>query len=188
MSSRAKTWSLAALAMLFLAGLIAYVIYHQPRTYANYALYSDTGLVKNDQFPGMWGYGEKPGHQTLVIARGEDHTHVYTDTWFHEKLSIEFDAPLTVGRIDLAAGRAKLGYFLGAWMSQCTGIEKQGVRGWIDIESVEAAGGVVASYDITVTTSGLSVRDVRFQGRSTFGVQPRPDGVGICAMGSLFPQ
>lgn len=189
MKSRAKTWSVAILAVLLVALAVAYWVYSQPRTYAHFTLYSDTGLVWKDHpmFRG-WGYGEKPGHQTLVIARGEDYTHQYTDWWHHEKLNIEFGSPLLVGRTDLATGQAKLGYWYAAWMSPSRGIEKQGVRGWIDIEAVGEAG-VVASYDITVATGVRGEpRDVQFRGRSTFKQQPRPDGNGACAAGSLFPE
>jgi hypothetical protein len=190
MTSRAKTWGCATLAVLGVAGTIAYWVYSQPRTYAHFTLYSDTSLVNNDRPTGwVWVYREKPGHQTLVIERGEDYTHQYTDWWHREGLILEFDSPLVVGRPDLATGVVRLGYWFAAWTNHCSGIEKQGVQGWIDIESVGEAG-VVVRYDITVDSrydmTGTT-RTVQFRGRSTFKNEPRPENDAY-GLGSLYPE
>jgi hypothetical protein len=185
MTTRAKNWSFAMLAVLALTGAVAYWVYSQPRTYAYFTHYPDTGLVTNDYFGQLaWGYGERPGHQTLVITRGEDNTH--SDLWHHESLFIEFDAPLVVGRTNLGEKGVRLGYSVAAFFVAQQGIEKQGVRGWIDIESVDGTSSV-ARYDIAFQRLGAT-QEVRFEGRASFVRQPRPEESRWAAKGMLFPE
>ena len=166
--------------LLFLAGL--FVNFALPelvdvRPYSRYEWYANTGLT----------FTEEPGHQTLALIHGKPNSWWKTDDFYREVLHIEWEAPLIMERRELTAGKVKLDYWFNSFGGGY-GIAENRSRGWIEIELVEEAR-IIASYDITLTTTGWTTKQRTYQGRSVaFARQPRPSGGGSAANDDLLPK
>ena len=136
-----------------------------------------------------WVFAEKDGNATIVIRRGGHRTRGNSSHHWHQQLCLVYPAEPTLGKIDLGAGKIRLGFSEGPGINGLWSIGNKGVSGYFEIETVDRDR-IVANYDIVVyIDKGTGVyREVEFRGSSTFKSIPLLPPETLAAHGKLFPE
>ncbi|NQV33828.1 MAG: hypothetical protein HQ515_14130 [Phycisphaeraceae bacterium] len=159
--------------------------------------FSDTALTPVPLSPDdrLWIYGEQYGPYVLSLRRGRPHSRITSAHGWWEHLSVELPSRPQVGRLSFPAAKTRIGFY-SSWGRRSWAIEEDGVRGHIEILSVNDSE-IVAEYDIYVSCRPTAYRwrppaddgerrIVTFLGRSCFSLTSRPEEDPIASEGSLY--
>jgi len=186
-----KTCCITAVLVAAVAGLCGY-FYVGEVEYSTNGFYADCGMVaagRNSE----WQYGNKPGHLTLVLARGRPHSRITTAHGWSERVSVEFTSKPVAGTIDIRDGKVRFGFASYRDRTQWS-LGDKGIHGSLQIESVGETR-ILASCDLTIDAFAsprvvrpeFQHREVSFRGRFTFHLEKYPEST-IAGFGNPFPK